>query len=98
MVRQGVEVPGPVQRAGRPIHARKDAVTQSRIRPPTALAAWAEAPLPRFLVKRLGSLLLVVWVVEIATFLMVRVMPGDPARQVLGPHASAQAVASLRDQ
>jgi peptide/nickel transport system permease protein len=37
-------------------------------------------------------------VVEIATFLMVRVMPGDPARQVLGPHASAQAVASLRHQ
>jgi peptide/nickel transport system permease protein len=42
--------------------------------------------------------LLVIWVVEIATFLMVRVMPGDPARQVLGPHASAQAVATLRHQ
>jgi peptide/nickel transport system permease protein len=49
-------------------------------------------------VRRLGALLLVVWVVEIATFLMVRVMPGDPARQVLGPHASAQAVAVLRHQ
>lgn len=48
--------------------------------------------------RRLGALLLVVWVVEIATFLMVRVMPGDPARQVLGPHASAQAVAVLRHQ
>ena len=51
-----------------------------------------------FLVRRLGALLLVVWVVEIATFLMVHVMPGDPARNVLGPHASAQAVASLRHQ
>ena len=38
------------------------------------------------------------WVVEIATFLMVRVMPGDPARQVLGPRASDQAVAGLRHQ
>ena len=61
-------------------------------------SAWAQAPVPRFLARRLGALLLVVWVVEIATFLMVRVMPGDPARQVLGPHASAQAVAALRHQ
>jgi peptide/nickel transport system permease protein len=60
--------------------------------------AWAQAPVVRFLARRLGSLLLVVWVVEIATFLMVRVMPGDPARQVLGPHASAQTVAALRHQ
>lgn len=62
------------------------------------LRGWAEAPAVRFLARRFGSLLLVVWAVEIATFLMVRVMPGDPARQVLGPHASAQAVASLRHQ
>lgn len=40
--------------------------------------------------------MLVVWVVEIATFLMVHVMPGDPARNALGPHASAQAVTALR--
>lgn len=52
----------------------------------------------RFLGRRLGSLLIVLWVVEIATFLMVRVMPGDPARQVLGPHASDRAVAALRHQ
>ena len=71
---------------------------QSGLRPPAWLATAAGAPLPRFLARRLGSLLLVIWVVEIATFLMVRVMPGDPARQVLGPHASTQAVASLRHQ
>jgi peptide/nickel transport system permease protein len=52
----------------------------------------------RFLVRRLASLLVVVWVVEVATFLMIRVMPGDPAREVLGAHASAQAVAVLRHQ
>jgi peptide/nickel transport system permease protein len=67
-------------------------------RPAARLRAWAEPPALRFLLRRLGALLLVVWVVEIATFLMVRVMPGDPARQVLGPHASAQAVAELRHQ
>lgn len=59
---------------------------------------WLSAPTLRFLTRRLGSLLIVVWVVEVASFLMVRVMPGDPARQVLGPHASSQAVATLRHQ
>jgi peptide/nickel transport system permease protein len=53
-------------------------------------------PLLKFLGRRLASLVLVVWAVEIATFLMVHVMPGDPARNVLGPHASAAAVAALR--
>jgi peptide/nickel transport system permease protein len=62
------------------------------------LRAWAEAPATRFLLRRLGAFLVVIWVVEIATFLMVRVMPGDPARQVLGPHASPQTVAVLRHQ
>ena len=45
-----------------------------------AHAAWLRLPLLRFLVRRLASLVIVVWVVEIATFLMVRLMPGDPAR------------------
>lgn len=53
-------------------------------------------PFVVFFARRVGSLLIVAWAVEIATFLMVRVMPGDPARQVLGPHASARAVAGLR--
>ena len=56
------------------------------------------SPAARFLGRRLVSLLIVVWVVEVATFLMVRVMPGDPARQVLGSHASSQSVAALRHQ
>lgn len=73
-------------------------MSRSGPRLPAWLRKWGDAPALRFLTRRLGSLLLVIWVVEIATFLMVRVMPGDPARQVLGPHASAQAVASLRHQ
>jgi peptide/nickel transport system permease protein len=73
-------------------------VRRSGLRPRAWLATAGQAPLPRFLARRLGSLLLVIWVVEIATFLMVRVMPGDPARQVLGPHASTQAVQALRHQ
>jgi peptide/nickel transport system permease protein len=62
------------------------------------VSAFSQVPALRFLLRRLGSLVIVLWVVEIATFLMVRVMPGDPARQVLGPHASDQAVQTLRHQ
>jgi peptide/nickel transport system permease protein len=62
------------------------------------VSAFSEVPALRFLLRRLGSLVIVLWVVEIATFLMVRLMPGDPARQVLGPHASDQAVQTLRHQ
>jgi peptide/nickel transport system permease protein len=83
-----------------PARARGERVRGFGRRPPLAwlLGAWSQAPAPRFLARRLASLLIVVWVVEIATFLMIRVMPGDPARQVLGPHASTQAVALLRHQ
>jgi peptide/nickel transport system permease protein len=73
-------------------------VSRLGVRLPARLRAWAQAPALRFLARRLGSLLLVVWVVEIATFLMVRLMPGDPARQVLGPHASQQAINTVRHQ
>ena len=46
-------------------------------------------PVLVFLGRRLGQLVVVVWIVEVATFLMVRLIPGDPAREVLGPRASA---------
>jgi peptide/nickel transport system permease protein len=34
--------------------------------------------------------------VTMLTFLLIRLIPGDPARTVLGPHASARAVTALR--
>ncbi len=52
-------------------------------------------PYLRFFARRLGAFVLVVWVVEIATFLMVRLIPGDPARLVLGPRASQHSVEAL---
>jgi peptide/nickel transport system permease protein len=36
--------------------------------------------------------------VLVVTFLLLRLVPGDPARQVLGIHASPQAIAGLRRQ
>jgi len=55
-------------------------------------------PIITFLGRRLAALVLVAWVVEVATFLMVRLIPGDPAREVLGPHASLAAITGLRRQ
>ena len=63
-----------------------------------ARAGRMSSPVPRFVLRRLVSFVIVVWVVEIATFLMVRLIPGDPARQALGPHASESAVQALRHQ
>ncbi len=59
---------------------------------------WANASGARFLARRLGALLIVLWVVEVATFLMVRLIPGNPAREVLGPHATDASVAALNHQ
>jgi peptide/nickel transport system permease protein len=62
------------------------------------MGAWFQSPMLRFVGRRLGSLLLVLWVVEIATFLMVRLIPGNPARQALGTHASEGAVRAFDHQ
>jgi peptide/nickel transport system permease protein len=47
----------------------------------------------RYLVRRLGQALLVVAGVIVLTFLIVRVVPGDPAVSLVGPKASAAQLA-----
>ena len=44
----------------------------------------------KVIVQRLALLVMVLFFVSIATFLMARVVPGDPAQVIAGPHASAQ--------
>jgi peptide/nickel transport system permease protein len=51
-----------------------------------------------YLVHRLGFALLVVVGVVLATFLLMHALPGDPARAVLGEHATAGALAALQRQ
>ena len=48
--------------------------------------------------RRLAAAVLVVFGVTLATFLLMHVEPGDPARAVLGIHATPTAVAALRRQ
>jgi peptide/nickel transport system permease protein len=52
----------------------------------------------RYTVRRLTSAALVVLGVVVATFLIMHLEPGDPARAVLGLHASPRAIATLDAQ
>jgi peptide/nickel transport system permease protein len=52
----------------------------------------------RYAARRLAAAVLVTLGVTIAVFLLLHVEPGDPARAVLGEHASPQAIQALRKQ
>ncbi len=53
-------------------------------------------PLARYLARRLGRLVVSVFVLVTAAYLMVRLLPGDPARLSLGADATADQVARRR--
>lgn len=51
-----------------------------------------------FIFKRVLATIIVLFLVSIIAFVLLRVSPGDPARQILGPTASKKAVEELRDE
>jgi peptide/nickel transport system permease protein len=55
-------------------------------------------PWLRFGVRRLGRLLVSLWVLVTASFLMIHLIPGDPVRAALGPTAPAALVAAKREE
>ncbi|GAA4369665.1 ABC transporter permease [Nocardioides caricicola] len=55
-------------------------------------------PWVRFGVRRLGRLLVSLWVLITASFLMIHLIPGDPVRAALGPTAPAALVAAKREE
>lgn len=50
------------------------------------------------ILKKVGVYLFVLIGLSILVFLIARVIPGDPARQALGPHASEETVQALRQR
>ncbi|MBM0230827.1 ABC transporter permease [Micromonospora sp. STR1_7] len=50
----------------------------------------------RFAVRRTGRLLLSLWVLVTAAFIMIHALPGDPVRAALGPTAPVELVAQRR--
>ncbi|GAB2458620.1 ABC transporter permease [Nocardioides hungaricus] len=66
--------------------------------PPAARVGVASHPWVRFAVRRLGRLLVSLWVLVTASFLMIHLIPGDPVRAALGPTAPAALVAAKREE
>lgn len=52
----------------------------------------------RYAARRLAAAVFVTLGVTVAVFLLLHVEPGDPARAILGEHASPQAIHALREQ
>ncbi|HYF74811.1 MAG TPA: ABC transporter permease [Nocardioides sp.] len=55
-------------------------------------------PWLRFAVRRAGRLVVSLWVLVTASFLMIHLIPGDPVRGALGPTAPASLVAARREE
>lgn len=51
----------------------------------------------KFILKRLGQLIAVLFIVSIIVFIVTRVIPGDPASVMLGPQAPKDAVVKMRE-
>jgi peptide/nickel transport system permease protein len=47
--------------------------------------------------RRLLAALVTVWIVATVGFLLIEIIPGDPARQLAGPSASAETLARIRE-
>ena len=60
------------------------------------LRTLADEPWVRFAVRRLGRLLVSVWVLVTASFLMIHLIPGDPVRAALGATAPLSVVEARR--
>ena len=52
----------------------------------------------RYLLKRIGSLLITLWVASIVVFAVIEIVPGDPASFMLGLNAQPDTVAALRKE
>jgi len=65
---------------------------------PSPRAGVRSHPWARFALRRFGRLLVSLWVLVTASFLMIHLIPGDPVRAALGPTAPAALVAAKREE
>lgn len=73
------------------------ATTETLTVAPAPRVAWSANPWVRFGARRAGRLLVSLWVLVTASFLMIHLIPGDPVRGALGRTASADVVAARRE-
>ena len=63
-----------------------------------AVRRWSSSAWMDFALRRAGGLLLSLFLLVVLTFMMVPLIPGDPARAIAGTDASAETLARLRAQ
>src|SRR3954447_5454929 len=59
---------------------------------------WAGHPLLGYLVRRLGRLVVSLTVLLTLSFAMIHLIPGDPVRAALGPHAPLDVIKARRHE
>lgn len=72
-------------------------MTEAAALPTTGIRTLSENRWVRFTTRRAGRLLVSLWVLVTAAFLMIHLVPGDPVRAALGPTASPELVAQWRE-
>ena len=78
-------------------------MTSLSVGPPAAARRWSHrrrggSPWPRYLLSRLAGVVVLAVILIVVTFLIVHLVPGDPARNVLGINASAAQVQQVSRQ
>lgn len=78
-------------------------MTSLSVGPPATQRRWSYrgrggSPWPRYLLSRLAGVVVLAVILIVVTFLIVHLVPGDPARNVLGINASAAQVQQVSRQ
>jgi peptide/nickel transport system permease protein len=71
-------------------------VTPAAVPAPGWATGWRRSRWAQFALRRTVRLLVSLWVLVTASFLMIHLVPGDPVRAALGPTAPADLVAETR--
>ena len=52
----------------------------------------------RFILKRIAGIIITLFFVSVFVFLFIRLIPGDPARLMLGDNATPEAIEAITEQ
>lgn len=90
-------LPGP-DSAGKPLPDNTGHIALVRRAAPSSKAQWWRSDWAAFAMRRAGGLILSVGLLVAVTFLIVPLLPGDPAVAMLGTDATPEAIEQLREK
>ncbi|MEF2978090.1 ABC transporter permease [Subtercola sp. YIM 133946] len=74
------------------------ALQQPQVRRGSRIGGLLRDPIAQVITRRILFAIPLLFVVSALSFVLMRLIPGDPARQILGPSGSPEAYAALREQ